>query len=114
MPLSVTVGDDYVAVVEFEPADSGGVMALLSCYGSGAQVSYTTVDGGPSDGPANLYTGIGEESALDIENIGILAPGTSITDYEGPSGEISDTTVIVPASAIRRATWPTRRMCSVR
>ena len=87
-----------VAVIEFEPADSGGVNALLSCYGSGAQVSYTTVDGGPSGSP-NLYTGVGVESALDIENIGILAPGTSIEDYEGPSGSISDTDYLNTISA---------------
>jgi subtilase family serine protease len=80
-----------VAVVEFEPWDSTGVSDLLGCYGSSANVSETPIDGGPT-GQANMYDNVGVETALDIENIGVLAPGASIINYAGPdaSGSLTD------------------------
>ncbi|HEX4791351.1 MAG TPA: S53 family peptidase, partial [Actinospica sp.] len=80
-------GDDgagvTVAVFELENYDPTGVAQLDSCYGHSASVSEVKVDGGPS-AAANLYTQVGSESALDIENIANQAPGVKIIDYAGP------------------------------
>lgn len=81
-------GDDgtgvTVAVFELENYDPQGYNALSTqCYGSRATVSEVPVDGGPANAP-DLRTGVGVESALDLENIADLAPGVSIIDYAGP------------------------------
>ena len=72
-----------VAVFELENYDPTGVKMLDTCYGHSTSVSEVKVDGGPK-AAANLYTGVGVESALDIENIANLAPGVKIVDYAGP------------------------------
>jgi subtilase family serine protease len=83
-----------VAVFELENFDPTGVTNLEACYGSGAAVSEVAVDGGPTV-PANLATGVGIESALDIENIADLAPNVSIIDYAGPDAiNANDTQVL--------------------
>jgi subtilase family serine protease len=80
-----------VAVFELENYDPSGVNILDGCYGSSASVSQVRVDGGPT-APANMSTGVGIESALDIENIANLAPGVSIINYSGPDWNLSTTT----------------------
>jgi subtilase family serine protease len=72
-----------VAVFELESYDAGGVSDYKNCYNISTSVSEVAVDGGPTTA-ANLYTGVGVESALDIENIATAAPGVSIVDYAGP------------------------------
>ncbi|HEY1734991.1 MAG TPA: S53 family peptidase, partial [Acidimicrobiales bacterium] len=74
-----------VAVFELENYDPTGVAELDSCYGYSTSVSEIKVDGGPGTAPANLYTGVGFESALDIETIANLAPGVKILDYAAPN-----------------------------
>jgi hypothetical protein len=67
-----------VAVFELEPFSPSDIQAYQSCYGTHAQVSVTSVDGGPGAG-----AGTGE-SALDIEQIIGLAPEASVHVYQGP------------------------------
>jgi subtilase family serine protease len=80
-----------VAVFELESYDPQGVGKILNCYGSKATVTEVPVDGGPT-AAADLNTGVGIESALDIENIADLAPGVSIIDYAGPDWNLKTTT----------------------
>ena len=84
-------GDDgagvTVAVFELENYDPKGVAAIDSCYGHSTSVSEIKVDGGPVDSTPNAYTGVGMESALDIQNIANLAPGVSIRDYAAPNSD---------------------------
>src|SRR6185437_3505597 len=70
-------------VFELENYDPNGVKILDTCYGHSTSVSEVKVDGGPKTA-ANMYTGYGVESALDIENVANLAPGVKIIDYAGP------------------------------
>ncbi|HEU5355309.1 MAG TPA: S53 family peptidase [Actinocrinis sp.] len=72
-----------VAVFELENYDTSGVNDLKSCYGISTSVTEKAIDSGPT-AVADLATGVGLESALDIENIATLAPGVSIVDYAGP------------------------------
>jgi hypothetical protein len=72
-----------VAVVEFENDSPTAISNFESCFGLDVPVSYTTVDGGPSAAPDDTQN-VGVESSLDIEDLAALAPGVSITDYEGP------------------------------
>lgn len=91
-----------VAVFELEPYDAKGVAAIDSCYGHKTSVSEVKVDGGPTGSSANAYTGVGVESALDIENIANLAPGVSIRDYAAPNtdaGVVDDYRTIVEQDA---------------
>ena len=91
-----------VAVFELEPYDAKGVAAIDSCYGHNTSVSEVKVDGGPTGPSANAYTGVGTESALDIENIANLAPGVSIRDYAAPNsdpGVVDDYRTIVEQDA---------------
>ena len=85
----VNAGNDgggvTVAVLELENYDPTGVAELDSCYGHSTSVSEIKVDGGPGNAAANLDTGEGEESALDIETIANLAPGVKIIDYAAPN-----------------------------
>ena len=95
-------GDDgagvTVAVFELENYDPKGVAAIDSCYGHSTSVSEIKVDGGPGSSAPNAYTGVGMESALDIQNIANLAPGVSIRDYAAPNtdaGVVDDYRTIV-------------------
>jgi hypothetical protein len=72
-----------VAVLEWEAVSEPAVSSYFSCLGLTNPVTYTTVDGGPSSS-VSAANNIGVESALDLETIASLAPGTSILDYEGP------------------------------
>ncbi|MBS2964432.1 S8/S53 family peptidase [Actinocrinis puniceicyclus] len=80
-----------VAVFELESYDPGGFNDLKNCYGISTPISQVSVDGGPTAQP-NMYTGVGIESALDIENIATMAPGVSIIDYAGPDWNLNSTT----------------------
>lgn len=71
-----------VAVYELEPDDPADIAAYQACYGTGARISYISVDGGAGTG-----AGTGE-AALDIENLIGLAPDVNVLVYQGPnSGE---------------------------
>lgn len=74
-----------VAVVEWENDSPEAISNFQSCFGLHNAVNYVQVDGGPT-APADDTPGVdvGVESSLDIEDIAALAPGASITDYEGP------------------------------
>jgi Pro-kumamolisin, activation domain/ell wall binding domain 2 (CWB2) len=77
-----------VAVVEWENDSPAAISDFENCYNLDVPVSYVPVEGGPT-APADDEQNIGVESSLDIEDIAALAPGVSITDYEGP--DITDT-----------------------
>ncbi|HZP54015.1 MAG TPA: S53 family peptidase, partial [Actinocrinis sp.] len=90
---SVLAGGDTgsgvtVAVFELESYDAAGIADYKNCYKISTPVSEVAVDGGPT-APANLYTNVGIESALDIENIATAAPGVSIIDYAGPDANLA-------------------------
>ena len=94
----LTGGDDgsgvTVAVFELENYDPTGVADLDSCYGHSNSVSEVKVDGGPT-AAADQVSGVGIESALDMENIANLAPGASIIDYAGPDSTVASETDIL-------------------
>ncbi|HEY3609553.1 MAG TPA: S53 family peptidase, partial [Pseudonocardiaceae bacterium] len=76
----VTVG--LFELESFSPAD---VVSYQNCMGTNVPVTAITVDGGPTAPPGTVFTtGVGAESALDIETVAGLAPGVSINVYQGP------------------------------
>lgn len=84
MTKSFTAGAGVtVGVFELENVSTANIAQYQSCLGTHSSVSYVPVDGGPT-APAAFSTGVGIESALDIEDLIGLAPGASIIDYEGP------------------------------
>ncbi|HVV14490.1 S53 family peptidase [Amycolatopsis sp.] len=72
-----------VGVFELENYSTADVAAFEKCFGVKTSVSAVKVDGGPTL-PADMNTGVGLESALDIEVLAGLAPGIGITVYQGP------------------------------
>jgi subtilase family serine protease len=68
-----------IALYELEPDDPADIGAFQACYGTHANVSYVTVDGGAGVGPG---TG---EAALDIEAVIGLAPKANFLVYQGPN-----------------------------
>ncbi|MHB1834019.1 MAG: protease pro-enzyme activation domain-containing protein [Solirubrobacteraceae bacterium] len=68
-----------VAVYELEGDDPADIAAFQSCYGTAAQISYVSVDGGAGPGPGS------GEAALDIENLISLAPDATVLVYQGPN-----------------------------
>jgi subtilase family serine protease len=92
-----------VGVFELEAYDATGVSTIDSCYGHSTSVTEDAVDGG-STTAANMANNVGVESALDIENIANLAPGVSITDYEGPdASSATDAQILDVFSAMQSA-----------
>lgn len=92
-----------VAVFELESYDAAGVADFGSCYGTTGTVSEVAVDGGAT-AQANMYTGEGIESALDIETIATLAPAANVIDYEGPdAANATDANLLDTYSAITTA-----------
>ncbi len=76
----VTVG--LFELESYSPAD---IASYQACMGTNVPVTAIPVDGGPTAPPGTvLTTGVGAESALDIETVAGLAPGASINVYQGP------------------------------
>ncbi|MFD9126007.1 protease pro-enzyme activation domain-containing protein [Kitasatospora sp. NPDC059571] len=71
-----------VAVLSLENYDSNAVSAYQSCNGTKASVSNIPV-GSFVPGAPNVDAGEGGETALDVETIASLAPGSSILVYQG-------------------------------
>jgi subtilase family serine protease len=72
-----------VGLFELENYSPNDVAAYQQCFGTHAPVSAIKVDGGPTAAP-DMSTGVGLESALDIETVVGLAPGASVKVYQGP------------------------------
>jgi kumamolisin len=72
---------ETVALFELEPDLSSDISAYQSCYGTGATVTYTKVDGGAGSGAG------GGEAALDIEDVIGLAPQATIDVYQAPNSD---------------------------
>ena len=69
-----------VGIYELEPFTQSDIATYKSCYGiSSAAPNVVSVDGGAGDAEQS------GEAALDIEDVTGLAPGASITVYEGPN-----------------------------
>ncbi|HEX5120275.1 MAG TPA: S53 family peptidase [Pseudonocardiaceae bacterium] len=77
---NVTVG-----LFEAEAFSANDIAQFQSCMGTKVPVSKVKVDGGPSLEPG-VTNNTGEESALDIDAVAGMAPGVSITVYQGPDG----------------------------
>ncbi|MEH0546445.1 protease pro-enzyme activation domain-containing protein [Streptomyces sp. B21-105] len=73
-----------VAVYSLENYDLRDIASYQACHGTKAPVSSVRVNGGPTD-PADLDTGVGLETALDVETIIGLAPQAKILVYQGPN-----------------------------
>ncbi|HJQ45113.1 MAG TPA: protease pro-enzyme activation domain-containing protein [Amycolatopsis sp.] len=72
-----------VGILSLESYSTTDIAAYQSCFGTQASVSSVRIDGGPT-APPSSDTGVGIESALDIETVIGLAPGAAITVYQGP------------------------------
>lgn len=70
-----------IGLFELEPNLSSDITAYQTCYGTGATVRYTPVDGGPGQ-PGTAGSG---EAALDIEQVVGLAPRAEIDVFQGPN-----------------------------
>jgi subtilase family serine protease len=77
---NVTVG-----LFEAEAFNASDISLYQSCFGTKVPISKVEVDGGPTLTPG-LTNGTGLESALDIDAVAGMAPGVSITVYQGPDG----------------------------
>jgi subtilase family serine protease len=83
-----------VGIVELEKYDPTDIASYQSCFGTKVPVSNVLVDGGPTTPPGES-TNVGVESALDIEAIAGLAPGSAIKVYQGPDFTVaSDSNVL--------------------
>ncbi|MDH6578396.1 S53 family peptidase [Kitasatospora sp. MAP5-34] len=83
-----------VAVFELEEYSDAAISAFQNCYGTHSQVSRIKIDGGPTT-PANFRTGVGSETALDIETVVGMAPGANVLVYQGPdAANASDAAVL--------------------
>ncbi|HLN15592.1 MAG TPA: S53 family peptidase, partial [Acidimicrobiales bacterium] len=67
-----------VGIYELEPYTPSDVATYQQCYGLTNRIHTVLVDGGAS-GPQS------GEAALDIETVGALAPGATLTVYEAPN-----------------------------
>ena len=72
-----------IALYELEGNFPSDITAYQSCYGTGASVTYETVDGGPPPPDASNQDGL--ETELEIENVIGLAPKAHILVYQGPN-----------------------------
>ncbi|MEV0978576.1 protease pro-enzyme activation domain-containing protein [Streptomyces sp. NPDC049915] len=71
-----------IAVYSLENYDLRDINSYQACHGTKASVSSVRVNGGPTD-PASGDTGVGLETALDIETIVGLAPQSKVLVYQG-------------------------------
>ncbi|WP_181139470.1 protease pro-enzyme activation domain-containing protein [Streptomyces sp. Ru71] len=70
-----------VAVYSLENYDLRDINSYQACHGTKASVSSVRVNGGPSE-PASVDTGVGMETALDVETIIGLAPQAKVLVYQ--------------------------------
>jgi pro-kumamolisin-like protein len=75
-----------VGLLELENFSADDITAYQQCFGAKVSVSTVAVDGGPSEA-VTFSSGIGIESALDIETVLGLAPSASIKVYQGPDAD---------------------------
>jgi hypothetical protein len=81
-----------VGLFELENFSDTDIAQYQNCYGTSVPVTRVPVDGGPTAIPdPNLNIGV--ESALDIEAIAGVAPGSSIIVYQGPDATNPSTTL---------------------
>lgn len=73
-----------IAVYSLENYDLRDIASYQACYGTKVPVSSVRVNGGPTE-PASMDTGVGMETALDVETIAGLAPQSKILVYQGPN-----------------------------
>ncbi|MEU0674864.1 S53 family peptidase [Streptomyces sp. NPDC006172] len=71
-----------IAVYSLENYDLRDINSYQACHGTKVPVSSVRVGRGPQE-PADLYTGVGLETALDVETIVGLAPQSKILVYQG-------------------------------
>ncbi|MET9434729.1 protease pro-enzyme activation domain-containing protein [Streptomyces sp. NPDC006551] len=71
-----------IAVYSLENYDLRDIASYQACHGTKVPVSSVRVNGGPTE-PAGLDTGVGLETALDVETIIGLAPQSKILVYQG-------------------------------
>ncbi|MFF3845765.1 protease pro-enzyme activation domain-containing protein [Streptomyces sp. NPDC002328] len=73
-----------IAVYSLENYDLRDINSYQACHGTKVPVSSVRVNGGPpADEPADIDTGVGAETALDVETIIGLAPQSKILVYQG-------------------------------
>ena len=78
-----------VALLEFEDFDWNDIVEFQRCMSSHSNVNKIPVGPG-TNAPPNSNTGIGLESALDIEYVNGIAPGATVNVYQGPdSGDVN-------------------------
>ncbi|HJP73601.1 MAG TPA: S53 family peptidase [Pseudonocardiaceae bacterium] len=81
-----------VGLFELEDFSDIDIASYQDCYGTSVPVTRVLVDGGPTAAPDPLQN-IGIESALDIEAVAGVAPGSSIRVYQGPDATNPNTTL---------------------
>ncbi|MFE6049685.1 protease pro-enzyme activation domain-containing protein, partial [Kitasatospora sp. NPDC056446] len=71
-----------VAVFALEDYSDAALASFQSCYGTNASVQRVKVNAGVQAAPTN--TGVGVETALDIDTVIGLAPSANVLVYQGP------------------------------
>lgn len=71
-----------VAVFSLENYSLKDIGAYQACHGTKVPVSSVRVNGGPTE-PTSIDTGVGSETALDVETIIGLAPQSKVLVYQG-------------------------------
>lgn len=71
-----------IAVYSLENYDYRDIASYQACHGTKVPVSSVRVNGGPTE-PSSADTGVGMETALDVETIIGLAPQSKILVYQG-------------------------------
>ena len=67
-----------IAVYELGLFNQSDLNTYFSCYGVSPTVTAINVDGGPG-------TTFSDEATLDLEEVGVLAPGANLEVYQGPN-----------------------------
>ncbi|MGC9496512.1 S53 family peptidase [Streptomyces sp. WG7] len=71
-----------VAVYSLENYDLRDINSYQACHGTKASVSSVRVNGGPSE-PSGIDTGVGMETALDVQTVIGLVPQAKVLVYQG-------------------------------
>ncbi|MEV4230289.1 S53 family peptidase [Streptomyces bobili] len=71
-----------IAIYSLENYDLRDMNSYQSCHGTKVPVSSVRVNGGPTE-PSDIDTGVGLETALDVQTIIGLAPQSKILVYQG-------------------------------
>src|SRR5262249_25327001 len=79
-PVPVTIG---VYELENEPTLTSDIAAWQQCFGTSANVTVRTVDGGATSDNGNG----GLETSLDLDNLIGVAPQSNIIVYQGPNND---------------------------